>query len=138
MSNLDTATAHLLAIPCCSSGFTHFRRSDGSSTLTCYRSGGYAGCGRTITQHDIPAPTPGDTVTFQNDVLVYAVDPHATFTYRCRSSAYTFTATEVNRYLRDICSWQLLARDPFILEAARTGRAHHESGYGLESTLTRN
>ncbi|MGY1548309.1 hypothetical protein [Streptomyces sp. MN6] len=133
-----TDTPYRLPIPCCSPGWTHFRATD-ASTLTCTRSGGYAGCGHTLTLDDAPAPAhDGDTVTVHDGVLVYAIDPAARFTLRNGNGwPRTFTAPELNRYLAHICVWQHFTRDSAILAAARNGEHHEESGYGLKTTLTR-
>ena len=135
---MPTATPYRLPIPCCSPGLTHFRTTD-TNTLTCTRSGGYAGCGSTLTPNDTPAPTrDGDTVTVHDGVLVYAIAPAARFTHLSSSGRpRTFTAPDLDRYLADICVWQHFTRDSAILAAARNGQHVETSGTGLKTTITR-
>ncbi|MGA5183024.1 hypothetical protein [Streptomyces pseudogriseolus] len=131
-------TPYQLPIPCCTPGWTHFRATD-AGTLVCTRSGGYAGCGRTITLDDAPAPArDNDTVTVHDGVLVYAIDPAAQFTHLSGAGwPRTFTARELDEYLARICVWQHFTRDSAILAAARNGRHVETSGTGLQATITR-
>ncbi|MEU9752229.1 hypothetical protein AB0D90_03715 [Streptomyces althioticus] len=133
-----TPTPHELAIPCCSPGWTHYRATD-NGKLTCTRSGGYTGCGHTFNATDLPAPArDGDTVTVEGGVLVYRIDPAAQFRLQFSNDwPRTFTARELEDYLRHICVWQHFTRDAAILDAARNGRHVEKVGHDRTATITR-
>lgn len=133
-----TDTPYQLPIPCCTPGWTHFRATT-TGTLTCTRSGDYAGCGRTLTLDDAPAPArDGDTVTVHDGVLVYAIAPTAQFTHLSGSGwPRTFTARELDDYLARICVWHHATRDSAILAAALNGQHVETTGTVLWTTITR-
>lgn len=143
-ANTSTTTGavdrHWVLIRCCGL-FTHYRPAPDSTALVCTRSGGYAGCGRTIQPAEVPRAVPGDEVTVHDGILKYGINPVAIFTHSHPEGEFgwsqTFTARELHRYLSEICSWQSFQIDGVLLEAARTGECHHECGYGLKTRIVR-